>query len=490
MYTYNLLNVAILYQFYVSLPYQLNVLIAVLLAQSFFVHLILLYKGEYWFRDIFQIMEQNKYGDSFLSKSIEDFREDFTVASQYLLMNRRALVDRIHSRLTSAGGDITEDFILSMNDLTLGYLLQVLNLDRISFIVTENVAINDDEDDLFEMTILEKELCITAKAFEVAETIRVHFLIDPELAFVSVRRKLLKTLIINMLSIARNNIMRLLQVDDSNVHEIVIMIKSKAGGHDVDKDDNDDAVGVLCNLSVLDTGANQIGAAETIDISQLLFNQISVLLKGDYKLSSIEGKRFKNIQSCVIPMKTVAKSKHFNSMYMGEMLSSDRVLRSALIILEKLQSEKLKEVSVERTFRSTESNDKDRITVLIYDTDKSMLHRTGRLLGMFGWRSILIHSIEEFLQFKDVNSLHLVIIDDNTNRKSIASSGIDVAMYVQMLGYPFSVVSLTSTLGQKPSSSFFTDSMSKPLVDKSVHRLKKILLSRVYDVILASNGRE
>jgi hypothetical protein len=53
------------------------------------------------------------------------------------------------------------------------------------------------------------------------------------------------------------------------------------------------------------------------------------------------------------------------------------------------------------------------------------------------------------------------------------------------MGHPFAIVSLTSTLGQKPSSTFFTDSLVKPIVDTSIVKLKKIALDALYAIILS-----
>ena len=130
-------------------------------------------------------------------------------------------------------------------------------------------------------------------------------------------------------------------------------------------------------------------------------------------------------------------------------------------------------------------NNNNEFKVLIFETDKFMLNQVRSQIEIYGWQTYLMNSLEELLKFKEMNSVGLVLIDDNANRRIISSTKIDVAKYIRFMGHPFAIVSLTSTLGQKPSSPFFTDSLAKPIVDKSIVRLKNIVLDFLYSIILS-----
>ena len=135
------------------------------------------------------------------------------------------------------------------------------------------------------------------------------------------------------------------------------------------------------------------------------------------------------------------------------------------------------------------SIDNNEFKVLIFETDKFMLNQVSSQIEIYGWQTYLINSLEELLKFKEMNSVGLAIIDDNANRRIISSSKVDVAKCVRFMGHPFAIVSLTSTLGQKPSSPFFNDSLAKPIVDTSIVKLKKMALGVLYEIVLSLEKR-
>ena len=66
------------------------------------------------------------------------------------------------------------------------------------------------------------------------------------------------------------------------------------------------------------------------------------------------------------------------------------------------------------------SIDNKEFKVLIFETDKFMLNQVGSQIEIYGWQTYLINSLEELSKFKEMNSVGLVLIDDNANRRIIS----------------------------------------------------------------------
>ena len=475
------------------LPCKFLYLLNAILLQSSVVYMISLYKSESWSRDVFQIMEQNKYSVLFINNSIEQFAEDFQIPIKSLFHSRETFLDSIKTVLMSTNFQLSDENIAVLNKLHLGFLLQKMTLDQISLIADRDglESSTDENYDSEAFFILEEELCYIARAFQDLNVMRtkVFVIVDPSVAFICTNKNALRTLVVNLLYIASRNIHNKLLSDlgsEGLSQEIVVMANATKPGK-VSKSPQ-------MHIIILDTGLpfydENHSEPYKYDFSYAICTKIASALGGDYRRSTIDNTEFKNLQCCSLAYRNCAKPQNLSTIYVGDVVSvnklSERVvqalgeLENAHVELSYLSEAKLSIVS------SIPRKSHRGFRVLLLDADKSMAHQTGNDLAKYGWKIFMISNVEELMKFKEISTIDLVVIDDNTNRKIMASEqGCDLAKCVLMMGHPLATVSLTSSFGQKPSSSYFSGSVSRPLTDKSILNLKKITFRVICDVIIS-----
>jgi hypothetical protein len=315
--------------------------------------------------------------------------------------------------------------------------------------------------------VLEEELNYIGKAFRVSKqfTIELYTMIDPRLAIIKTNRNILRLLIVNMINIANKNIAADIfnNASDRKVfHEITIMAKISSSN----ENNRESQSSHVMEIMVLDTGRQSKTSNKKISsFSKMMCYEISKMLQGEYQAALINHVDMKNIQKCMLPYEPVDHPDKIFTYYNGEVTNTNKILIRATQIIKSINNNEFK--------------------VLIFETDKFMLNQVSSQIEINGWETYLINSLEELVKFKEMNSVGLVLIDDNVNRGIISISKVDVAKYIRFIGYSFAIVSLTSMLGQKPSSPFFTDSLAKPIVDKSIVKLKKMALDVLYAIILS-----
>jgi len=440
-------NIIVLYHLEMSLPNRFLVFLHATFLQSLFVYFASLYKSEYWCRDVYQIMEQNKYSESFVTQAIKEFAQDYEIPSKDLLSMRSAFFGKIQSQLSRQSYDINDEFIKIMNDLNLGYLLQKIIHDQVSSLGKEKIFPREFLDCEHEHVLLEEELLRVAKVFEDGNNIKVFVVVDPELSFIKLKLPIFRALLVNMLRSARTKLI--------DGQEITVMVK-------LDSVFNTDPLYQpepgFFNLVILDTGSQQIRGAD--DLSHQMFSELTEVLDCNYQQVQLDHNDFNNLQTCRIPYEEVPKPMPLLSTCHGDIISVNRTASKAY-----------------HTIKRINTTPKSTFNALVIDTDAFTLSQVGKLLNMSDWKVTLISCVDKLSRFNDVSSINIVIIDDRANRHSIASSGIDIAMCVRMMGFPFAIVALTNSLGEKPSSHMFTDSLAKPLIDASIQRLQSISLN-------------
>ena len=442
-------DILVLYHLKESIPYRFLIFLNAIFLQGVFVYFASMYKSEYWCRDIYQIMEQNKYSESFVTQAIKEFAQDYEIPSKDLLSMRSTFCGKIQSQLSKLLFDVDEEFVKIMNDLNLGYLLQKVIHDQVlSFCSGEIFSYSYEFLDCnYEYILLEEELIRVAKVFDDSEIIKVYVVVDPELSFIKLKLPIFRALLVNMLLSARSKL--------GNGQEITVMAK-------LDSVFNKDPLyqpepGVF-NLVILDTSVEQIRVAD--DLSRKIFLELTKILDCDYQQVQLDNNDFKSLQTCKIQYEVVPNPLALRSTCQGDAISVNCTALKAYNEFQRIN------VTPRSAFNS-----------LVFDTDTFTLSQVGKLLSMFDWKVKLISRIDKLSQFDDISSINIVIIDDHANRCSIASTGIDIAMCVRMMGFPFAIVALTNSLGEKPSSPMFTDSISKPLIDGSIQRLQTISLN-------------
>ena len=418
------------------------------------------------YRDIFQNIKQNEFGEKDLVTYVGNFAKDFEIPAQNLISLILSISDRFQNQFARLSFNMNEDALRILNSLNLGYLCHKAIHKQIDMICN-NAEPRDDSDSTDVVILLEEELLLMAKVFSDRNFIKLFVVVDPELSFIKIKRSTLQTLVINMLKIALMNIMRQTKVVDNQ--EITIMAK-------LDSAFNDDSVDCSPNpcvsiennvmhffyLIILDTGVHdKIGSN---DLGQSCFLQQANKLSCDYQVRQLDRIDFKNIQYCKMQYETVIRPEGMKSCCNGEVISVSRASSRALDAIQRIH------------FSSFKTKDDSKFCVLVFDNDTFTLNQTGKLLKSFGWKVFVFSSLDKLLQFPNILSIDLTIVDDKSNRCIITSTGSDVAKSVRMMGFPFSIIALTNSFGEKPSSSMFTDCLAKPLIETSVHRLKMLSL--------------
>ena len=128
------------------------------------------------------------------------------------------------------------------------------------------------------------------------------------------------------------------------------------------------------------------------------------------------------------------------------------------------------------------------LRVLIYDSDPIQLLQYSKSMAFSGWETHTISDVQEILDV-DISNYHLVVIDDSANRLSINVDDIDIAELVTFKGHDMGIIALTSSFGQKESSIYFTGSVTKPLIESSVLKLREMAIDTFYKVLLSVDIR-
>lgn len=125
--------------------------------------------------------------------------------------------------------------------------------------------------------------------------------------------------------------------------------------------------------------------------------------------------------------------------------------------------------------------------VVYFDICRSAVQDQCGVLDSAGWDCTAISTLSELLAIEDWKAYDLVLIDNKSNAYMMASRDkIDVAREVRSLGYELAVVSITDIHGQRPSSTFFSDCIHKPLIEaESIRRLEKITCFYIYGRLIS-----
>jgi len=227
-------------------------------------------------------------------------------------------------------------------------------------------------------------------------------------------------------------------------------------------------------IMVLDTGNQKKSFTQKYSsLSKIMCREFSDYIKGEYQAKSFNHPDIKNIQKCSLRYIQVEFPSKLSTTYTGEVYSANKfVLRSLKNLRRYFNFEQSKYYNYY-------------INVLIFDTDTFLSHQMGNSFEIVGWKSHFLYSLEELFKFKELNSINLVVIDGSVNRRMLSTTRVDIAKCIRLMGYPFAIVGLTNSLGEKPSSPYFTDSLSKPIIDNSIEKLKKITLNSFLSVILS-----
>jgi hypothetical protein len=360
---------------------------------------------------------------------------------------RSAFCGKIQSQLTQLSYDVNDEFIKIMNDLNLGYLFQKVIHDQVLSFCNGKTFPHELIDCETEYVLLEEELIRVAKVFEDGDIIKIFVVVDPELSYIKLKLPILRALFVNMLRSARTKL--------ADGQEITVMAKLDSV---FNKDSLYQPEPGFFNLVILDTCSQQITVTD--DLSYQIFLELTKLLDCKYQQVQLNHSDFQNLQTCRIQYEEVPKPLALRSTCQGEAISVNRTASKACNAFNRIK------VTPTSIFKA-----------LVFDTDTFTLSQVGKLLNMFDWKTVLINKIDKLSQFSGISAITVVVIDDTANRRSIASTGIDIAMCIRMMGFPFAIVALTNSLGEKPSSPMFTDSISKPLIDGSVQRLQTICLN-------------
>ena len=449
-----------------NIDYKFYLFIWLVEIHSLITFFITCYKSEYWHRDIFQIIEQNKYGINFINNSTKEFWEEISIPISSLLSTRTVFLERVKSVLLKSPHILSEELVDSLKNFHSGVLLQKMIFDQGSLVFGNGISDSDrfEEDSII---ILEEELNYIGKAFRVSNqfSIELYTKIDPQLAIIKTNRYILRTLIVNMINIANKNIAADIFNNASNrkvFHEITIMAKLSSSN----QKNSEKQPSQVMEIMVLDTGCQSKNANKIFSsFSKMMCHEISKQVQGTYQAKSINHIDIKNIQKCVLSYESINRPVEMFSANESKFINTYKISKRAIQMIKCINNHEFK--------------------VLIFETDKFMLNQVSNQIEMYGWQTYLISSLEELLKFKEMNSVGLVLIDDNANKRIISNSKIDVAKCIRFMGHPFAIVSLTSTLGQKPSSPFFTDSLAKPIVDTSIVKLKKMVLDVLYAIALS-----
>ena len=468
----NFMGCIIIYYSYarLNIDYKLYLFLWLIEILSVVTFMITCYKAEYWYRYIFQIIEQNKYGISFMNKSTKEFWEEISIPISSLLSTRTVFLEHIKSVLLKSPHILSDELVDSINKFHFGMLLQKMIFDQGSLIFGNGLADSDryEEDSII---ILEEELNYIGKAFRVSKQfcLDLHTKIDPQLAIIKTNRYILRTLILNMINIANKNIAADIVNNTSNrkvFHEITILAKIATR----DEINIEISSSQVMEIMVLDTGCQSKNVNQKFSsFSKIMCHEISKQIQGEYQAALINHIDMKNLQKCILSYESVDHLDKIYTTYKGEVINTNKIYTRAIEMIKSFNN---------RGFK-----------VLIFETDKFILNQIRNQIEIYGWQTYLISSLEELLKFKEINLVGLVLIDDNANRRINSSSKVDVAKCIRFMGHPFAIVSLTSTLGQKPSSQFFTDSLAKPIVDTSIVKLKKMALDVLYSIVLSLDKR-
>jgi precorrin-6B methylase 1 len=354
----------------------------------------------------------------------------------------------------------------SINKLHLGIILQKMIFDQGSLFFGDGLADLDRYEE-HSIIVLEEELNYIGKAFRVSKQFRIelHTKIDPQLAIIKANRSILRTLIVNMINIAKKNIAADIFNNASNrkvFHEITIIAKLSSSNENI----HEKQPSQVMELIVLDTGCPSKSENNCFSsFSKMMCRELSKQVLGEYQTALINHIDIKNVQKCNLPYESVERPDKIFLSSISDVINTNKIFT--------------------RTIQMIKSINNNEFKVLIFETDKFMLNQVRSQIEIYGWQTYLINSLEELLNFKELNSVGLVVIDDNANRSIISSGKVDIAKCVRFMGHPFAIVSLTSTLGQKPSSPFFTDSLAKPIVDTSIVKLKNLALGVFYEIVLS-----
>jgi hypothetical protein len=415
---FNFYSCILIYYSYVRLKLDYKLYLFIWLAEilSLITFMISCYKSEFWFRDIFQIIEQNKYGISFIDNSTKEFWVEISIPISSLLSARTVFLEHVKSVLLKSPHVLSDELVESINKLHLGILLQKMIFDQGSLVFGNGLADSDryEEDSII---VLEEELNYIGKAFRVSKqfSIELYMKIDPQLTIIKTNRYMLRTLIVNMINIANKNIAADIFSNSSNrkvFHEITIMAKLSSSKENIQEKQPSQVMEII----VLDTGCQSKNASKnSSSFSKMMCHEISKQVQGEYQAKLINHVDMKNIQKCVFSYESVDRPYIMFTTDENEIINTNTIVKSAFQIIKSI-------------------NNNNGFKVLIFETDKFMLNQVRSQIEIYGWETYLMNSLEELLKFKEMNSVGLVLIDDNANRSIISISKVSIyVLWVTLL---------------------------------------------------------